>query len=173
MSKIPQNEFAFLKSGNSDLLNRLSNFLPEIAAANEKLGNGTDDSNKECVQIDTTLQKDDEDSDSDDAGANTDEGDTKQTIQMTVALGELKDNPIMSLLANDDDNEEGSDDEDSQNSSTDNDKSTSEDSKIKDREGLVLSMLESSCKSDVELKKKEEPLFTVRSTRRRNEDEAI
>lgn len=51
--------------------------------------------------------------------------------------------------------------------------STSEDSKIKDREGFMLSMLESSCKSDVELKKKEEPLFTVRSTRRRNEDEAM
>lgn len=173
MSKIPQNEFAFLKSGNSDLLNRLSNFLPEIAAANEKLGNGTDDSNEECVQIDTTLQKDGEDSDSDDDVASSDEGDTKQTIQMTVALGELKDNPIMSLLANDDDNEEGSDDVDSQDSLSDKDESTYQDGKIKDREGLVLSMLGNGCKSDVESKKKEEPLFTVRSTRRKNEDKEI
>ena len=168
MSKIPQNEFAFLKSGNSDLLNRLSDFLPEIAAANEKLGN---DSNKECVQIDTTLQKDGDDSDSDDAGASSDEVETNQTIQMTVALGELKDNPIMTLLANDDDEEEGSGDEDSQNSSSNKDESTYEDDKIKDREGLLLSMLGS--KPDVESKKKEEPLFTVRSTRRRNKDEAI
>jgi len=155
MSKIPNmmDVNALKGAGTSDLMSRLSSFLPELAAANKKL-NETEGGSA-LAQIDVSLQKDDDDADdsvSSDANDNECSEDGKQTIQMTVALKNL-DDPILALLTNDDNEEDLPPAGDS--------------AEVNESESnrAVKSLIgnEQNTSSD-----EQEPLFTVRSTRRKN-----
>jgi hypothetical protein len=157
MSKIPGMQSNSLK-GNNDLLSRLSTFLPELAAANKKLNETEGGSNS--AQIDISLQKDDDSADgsvSSDVSGGKCSADGKQTIQMTVQLKSL-DDPIMTLLSNDDNNNE----EYMNNKPSDIDAMDRDDSQ---ENRTVKSLLGESNDS---AEKEAVPLFTVRSTRRKN-----
>jgi len=80
---------------NSDLLQRIGNFLPKIEAANEEL------KDQENVQIDVGLVADDDDDEDDDDEC------SEPTIQLKVQLGDLEKNKEVfdMLLTKDDDNE--------------------------------------------------------------------
>ena len=157
MSKVPSMDLNSLK-GNNDLLSRLSSFLPELAAANKKLNEAEGGSSS--AQIDVSMQKDDDSADgsvSSDVSGDLPSADGKQTIQMTVQLKSL-DDPIMSLLTNDDnDNEECMKDQPS-NSDAMNEH---------DSQGnrIVVSLIGDKMNS---AEKEAGPLFTVRSTRRKD-----
>lgn len=160
MSKIPNmmDLNALKGAGTSDLMSRLNSFLPELAAANKKLNETEGGSTS--AQIDVSLQKDDDNDNADDSvssDANNDNvcaADGKQTIQMTVALKNF-DDPIFSLLTNEDNEEDlpvpPAGDEVEVNESETN--------------RAVISLIGNEQNtSSVE----QEPLFTVRSTRRKD-----
>ncbi|KAI2507219.1 hypothetical protein MHU86_7176 [Fragilaria crotonensis] len=79
---------------NSDLLARISNFLPKIEAANEELEKTRD----ENIPIDCGLVLDDDDDDNDNDDADEDES-SEPTIQLKVQIGEVdKNKEIFDLL---------------------------------------------------------------------------
>ena len=168
MSKIPQADLSQLKNGNSDLLKRLGNFLPQMAAANEELDkelkSAKNGSNP--VQIDSILQKDDGEQSDDASACNSNEVDENtgggQTIQMTVALGDLESNPIMSMLTYDEKSLQ--DDDNEQHKPEDSIEVTPS-----DRNKSVLALLGKGGDKDEDNANSvnDVPLFTVRSTRRK------
>ena len=80
---------------NSDLLARISNFLPKIEAANEELEKTRD----ENTPIDCGLVRDDDDDDDNDDDAEVDES-SEPTIQLKVQIGDVEKNKkIFDLLA--------------------------------------------------------------------------
>lgn len=114
----------FSTEEDNNLLKRLKCFLPEIAAANEELQqklHSSQSHGQESLRIDASLQKDDgtdeqeeeeEDDEVEEENTDRNEGNLneKKTIQMTVTLGSLESNPIISLLgdADDDDDQDAS-----------------------------------------------------------------
>ena len=84
---------------NSDLLARISNFLPKIEAANEELEKTRD---KDISTIDCGLVRDDEsDNDNDDDDAEDEEDESSEpTIQLKVQIADMEKNKeIFDLLA--------------------------------------------------------------------------
>jgi hypothetical protein len=124
-SKIPKIDL----TASSDLLSRLGSFLPQLQAANELLAQQP---NAESLMVDADLAIEeggdaDDDSSSDDSENESGESDGEEqgdvktkpqqpTIQMTLAVGNVEENPAISWLAaqDEDDEEEASphDDED-------------------------------------------------------------
>ena len=155
--------------GNSDLMSRLQSFLPKMANANKELEHkiecGDNTEGRNTLQIDSALRKDE--NIVDDSGhpveclENVDNenitSNGEQTIEMTVALGNLESNPIMSLLTNDDESESN--------------KLDGVDVNIDDKNELRGEDLPGKRKERDEANKSgidvEEPLFTVRSIRRK------
>jgi len=167
MSKIPQPPDL---GGTSDLMSRLGNFLPQMAAANQDLESmltATEDGSNP-LQIDAVLQKDDNDSDAASDCSDDDMVDGKQTIHMTVALGNLDSNPIMSLLTNDGQEENNAAESD------ESDDDESDDGKPNDINKVALALLGKGKDVDVGAQgpgggnDNDAPLFTVRSTRRKD-----
>ena len=168
-SKVPPNDLVPLKAGNSDLLKRLQSFLPQMANANQelesKIQQGETIQGTNPLQIDASLlnnENQENDSEhSDDSGDDEDEGilsnERKQTIEMTVTLGNLESNPILSLLSNDDDECEDSNDGQLQ-------RGTKKTSSLDTVDSLAKRKLETK---EADGTDDDKPLFTVRSTRRK------
>lgn len=120
------NDSIELRSSTSDLLSRVSSFLPKLQAANNALLREDQDTNgkrKRCVLDDSLKPVNDDEFDNDDAdeyiSEESDEDDyntsstfidqnengkanDKKQIVLTIALGELDDdNPIIQDLGND------------------------------------------------------------------------
>ncbi len=133
---VPSPSIKSAPNSNSDLMSRLQNFLPQMESANQELLSmpvtGTDP-----LRLDTNLQVDDEDSDSDDeegsqtsnpliqvvdktkekqtknekgssASKETSANQAAPTIQLEFTLGNMAGNPLMKLLSSDDDGDDGS-----------------------------------------------------------------
>ena len=106
----------------------------------EKVGMGSEEANS--VRIDGFLEREEEES-TESKEETEDSSDGKQTIEMTVALGDFDSNPVVSLL-------EGQD--------------ASECSEIKDKNSEAVVLHEEDENNDKE--EAMSPLMTIRSTRR-------
>ena len=167
-TKIPHDDVAPLKHGNSDLMNRLQSFLPKMADANQELESKIEEGKTQGsnpLQIDSLLHKDNEEKNvsdnSSECSGNQEDGNTstsgKQIIEMTVALGNLESNPIMELLANDDEHE--GDELDNKDVVQENNSN----SEVIDLLGKRTHHIDTQgAETDGD-----KPLFTVRSTRRK------
>lgn len=107
-SKIPK----FDPAASSDLLSRISSFLPELQAANERLAQ-----EPEASIVDANLAEDKGEDDSDGERGDDSSGEDKaaqpqeQTIELRLAVGDVAENPGIAWLADqakpDDEKEEG------------------------------------------------------------------
>ena len=163
------NANALKEDSNSDLLKRLSNFLPKLANANQELQNKLDAVPKGTnpMQLDAFLRKDNDNESDDSSKCSDDEQASKvasstgnATIEMTVALGNLESNPIALL---DGEKEEGADESD------ENEAATIECNKNDDDIELLgkRKKSEGSKEEEEEDEEEDKPLFSVRSTRRK------
>mmetsp|Transcript_20157 Transcript_20157/g.29638 ORF Transcript_20157/g.29638 Transcript_20157/m.29638 type:complete len:178 (-) Transcript_20157:113-646(-) len=174
-SKMPKMDMSDLKG--SSLMNRLGNFLPKMAAANEELdktlahyassslnvanGKGESRKNLNPLQIDAELKKEsvDEDGESEYSDDQSVGDEQQQTIEMTVALGDFDSNPVMSALCGSgDDDGEKSDDNGEEESSGAEQKTT-----ILMPGRIDTSTLKKSLENE-----SESPFLSVRSTRRKS-----
>lgn len=125
-SEIQLQTSQFLSQG-SDLLSRVSSFLPKLKEANENL-----DDNDVSDKIDFDLEKH-EDDESDDNSESPDDNDStvnekqnddnksiEQVIELKIAMGDMSEDPVFYMLGDDD----ASDANDSESESDESDQST-------------------------------------------------
>ncbi len=159
---------------NSDLMTRLKNFLPQMESANQELLSTNRPMSTDPVQLDTDLQEEnDSDSDNDDdddeeafpshnpliqeVGKDEPEKETKSeraspketksaapTIQMEFTMGSMN-NPLMKLLADDDDDDDDDNDDDS-NDSNKNGNNNANDPNLSARCNAIANLLTDSKK---------------------------
>lgn len=121
-------------SRTSDLLSRVSSFLPQIQSANERLtaAADSDDNERQTKTLDADLKakmEEDESSNSDDSDDQQQEEDEPAvpTISLQLALGNVEENPAISWLADDPEDESYKNGDDEGNEEeADNTKSTDE-----------------------------------------------